>query len=487
MNQKIRTVYYIAACYFVISIALFSVFIYSYRYYFYKIQKITVINEEKTRQDAFLKNLISKFRSHEARIRAEKKSYQDTLRKAAKDELYVVKQALLHANDKKGENKIEPLLESEDDPGFIFKDDAFTEEKLKKILNPNKKSDFEKHFVELFNKLSSNKKSFIQIRRFSKGVLSDPVPISYIQFASTHLELQRGGHRFEWTLRAYGIPDLSKKFNLMDVIQELQRSERIKAEQLVVYAFGKPTPAFQGQYNGIPYEKVEHFSKEALKSADLLHKSFESEEMTFKDDQNTQKVSLLSVLVDPKLKLILASNNDIFEYRWKQFSFYDRNIVPILTYAVLAWFVCPLLVWFAYKMAARFRFNFTLDLDSDSPSPPPHSLTEPYPEPIQNNEEEDVAPLPLPQQDIEQEKVSIPSSEEKTEPKTQEKAKTQIKDLMPMFEQVDQQDIIDIRNNNIRKSEGSFNRNDNSEEDVDYLEGVQSDVLKSLIHKLRNS
>jgi hypothetical protein len=48
-------------------------------------------------------------------------------------------------------------------------------------------------------------------------------------------------------------------------------------------------------------------------------------------------------------------------------------------------------------------------------------------------------------------------------------------------------DVERIRQNNIRKSSSSYNRHEETSEgqDVDYLAGVQSDVLKSLIKKLR--
>jgi hypothetical protein len=53
-----------------------------------------------------------------------------------------------------------------------------------------------------------------------------------------------------------------------------------------------------------------------------------------------------------------------------------------------------------------------------------------------------------------------------------------------------QSDVEKIRQNNIRKSSQSYNRHESSdsekEKDVDYLAGVQSDVLKSLIQKLRD-
>ena len=42
-----------------------------------------------------------------------------------------------------------------------------------------------------------------------------------------------------------------------------------------------------------------------------------------------------------------------------------------------------------------------------------------------------------------------------------------------------------IRMNNIRKSSGDFNRHQDNDSKVDYLAGVQSEVLKSLIKRLR--
>jgi hypothetical protein len=45
--------------------------------------------------------------------------------------------------------------------------------------------------------------------------------------------------------------------------------------------------------------------------------------------------------------------------------------------------------------------------------------------------------------------------------------------------------VHQIRQNNIRKSTGEFNRHQDDEQETDYLAGVQSDVLKSLIKKLR--
>ena len=52
---------------------------------------------------------------------------------------------------------------------------------------------------------------------------------------------------------------------------------------------------------------------------------------------------------------------------------------------------------------------------------------------------------------------------------------------------MDNEDLNQIRNNNIRKSTGSFNRHQDEEENTDYLAGVQSEVLKSLIKKLRDN
>lgn len=51
--------------------------------------------------------------------------------------------------------------------------------------------------------------------------------------------------------------------------------------------------------------------------------------------------------------------------------------------------------------------------------------------------------------------------------------------------QLETKEINQIRENNIRKSTGEFNRHQDEKEDADYLAGVQSDVLKSLIKKLR--
>ena len=51
--------------------------------------------------------------------------------------------------------------------------------------------------------------------------------------------------------------------------------------------------------------------------------------------------------------------------------------------------------------------------------------------------------------------------------------------------QLETKEINQIRENNIRKSTGEFNRHQDDQKDSDYLAGVQSEVLKSLIKKLR--
>ena len=61
-----------------------------------------------------------------------------------------------------------------------------------------------------------------------------------------------------------------------------------------------------------------------------------------------------------------------------------------------------------------------------------------------------------------------------------------LKDPAEMGQPLDHGDVDEIRQNNIRKSSGSFNRRQDNEDDVDFLAGVESDVLKSLIKKLRD-
>jgi hypothetical protein len=260
--------------------------------------------------------------------------------------------------------------------------------------------------------------------------------------------------------------------------------------------------------------------------------------------REVQQHLMNSFFTDPSLGLTFVLHRVINEPEWTDFPFFERNWIPILLYVVLAWLVCPLLFWWGINMSNRFQFNFTVDLDGEDVdtldavmgdrrhSNGPSSLP--------------VSPLPdVPAVMAEQEKSRSTSSQGNKEVSSETEhpndrsvevpsdtpKKTRIdyldspsvgpltrrlmedgpvRDLARSNEAGDpastpvpnqtehkmdlmsssQSDVEKVRQNNIRKSSQSYNRHESSdsekEKDVDYLAGVQSDVLKSLIQKLRD-
>jgi hypothetical protein len=221
-----------------------------------------------------------------------------------------------------------------------------------------------------------------------------------------------------------------------------------------------------------------------------------------------------------------------------QFSFFERNKFPIILYIVLAWMICPILMWVGFKKANRFQFKFTANLEPDEdglslPIPPmdpfassrstfedpvlqkpgpsletdqresPKDKLELNSDPVESEDSklEDVQPvveepLTAPKQNALEDLKAMSAQDEKLGPMTRMamgksddiEAESAPKQTFSETEETGppSSHIEQIRMNNIRKSTGDFNRHQNSDEQVDYLAGVQSDVLKSLIKRLRD-
>ena len=310
--------------------------------------------------------------------------------------------------------------------------------------------------------------------------------------------------------------------------------------RLGIYPYKGGAPLYLGKEHQLDAGKLAYFEENGSKGGVPFFSSPET--FVVKGPYHGQEVQqhlMNSFLTDPSLGLTFVLHRVIYEPEWTQFSFFERNKLPIFLYIVLAWIVCPFLFWWGIRLSNKFQFNFTVDLEGDdvdtldavmgdrrrsaqpfvmsSLSMPelerddpkvqsaapigeaPNHVRQVEPE---HNSKDSLEPAP--HSGVEKKKSEIFESS-KVGPLTRrlledgpvknhkESSKDSVQEVDPKDHTMDlmsssQSDVEKIRQNNIRKSSQSYNRHEGSgkEKDFDCLAGVQSDVLKSLIQKLRD-
>lgn len=503
MDKKKRVFIYITACYIFISLLLSFVFVATYRYYFYEVQKFSILKMGKAREELVLRTIHEQYKHIDKALETKEKIHQDFLKTVAKDKINDIKAALLSHSSKKDLEQIQDDVESRDELDL---------KGIKNYLRPSKKKEAERTFIRLFDELTSDKKGMIQVRRSGEGVPQLPVPMNYIQLEKDTIELYSGGYTFKWTLKAYGLSRKDKGLKAVSV-DDILKSNNLsilgeeELKRLAVYTFGNTKPIYKGESNYIKPAQIDYHVKNALEKGTMFNSEI-TERVQYQSGEAHEKVNIVSIICDPNLKLSFSMIRVIDEDEWMQFPFFSRAKVPILLYAALAWVVCPLLVFIAYKMALKFRFTLTLDLDGEREgfvleNEEPSGLTIDLDNEVEG-EIETVEPASDPQRATplkENENIpnrgdsplSVPVHAEsaKAGPKPAGNGRSsmvkraEVMSSNSPFAQINPNELLDIRENNIRKSQGTFNGREDEDEDVDYLEGVQSDVLKSLIKKLR--
>ena len=497
MEINKRIIGYIAVCYMVISILLFSIFIYSYRFYFYKNQRETVRIINTSKEKLFLMTVVSKIKSHYRTRESEKEFAFAELKREAKVRLSMMSESLKLISEEKNE-KPEPITQEIDDPDFIFDSMPETEKTITKILKPLNKKDSEGLFIQMFDKLNNTLDNKIKIQKFIKGELSQPIPISYIMLGENDLELYNDGFEYKWKIKGFGEIPKIEKVDFLKISDEIKVLDPLRSKRLVIYEANNSNSVYSGEGKVIEFDKIERVVEKAInKPQEVYHTEYFESEVVH-DDQRMAKLRVHSVLIEPELKLTLALSSDIYETDWKQYSFFQRNIYPISVYVILAWVVCPIFAWFALAMGNRFKFHYTVDLESENSGKTPNItdelekdlstpktqsfLTSPFPD-YDEEDTEKQSDNPV-RQTITAQLTQVPFDAEKNKNLKKGNGSASNVDKMPLYENFTGKELEKIRENNIQKAKGVFIPSEDSDEQ-DYLQGVKSDVLKSLISKMR--
>lgn len=498
MEVNKRLISYVSICYLIISILLFSIFIYSYRFYFYKNQKQTQIIHAEAREELILKSIVEKFKAKHEKRELEQKLHMDFLKKAAKSKLQIITESLNAISDSNTKKAEEPIADDIGDPDFIFVDVPEVDKALDKMIKPLNKKDSEGKFIKHFNDLTLNVLDGLRVQRIVKGEYAKPIPISYINLGEKKLALYNDGFEYNWTVRIFGKVKSIKNIDYESLENEIAAMYPNGSKRLKIFYSSNETPVLHGENSDIDFKRIKAIWSKSEELVTMTYISHQTEEKVIYNDQEMLKIRLYSFLIDPETNLTLTLALDILENAWTQFSFFRRNIVPISVFVILAWVICPILAFFAFKMAHKFQFTFTADLEEnrtasdyqeeESQIKKGHTdsfFTTPIPDWEDSSDEEvnhESAQLTQKRQTVTDTLTqSAPSSLSKNE-KTIENQYFNTK-ISP-FSQFNDEELQHIRMNNIKKTQGMFTVKD-AETDIDYLEGVQSDVLRSLISKLR--
>lgn len=501
MSQRQRITIYIALCYFAMSTALFVIFISTYSYYFYKNQRHTVIYKSLNNDEKNIKIALERFRSSYGKYDLIRQEHDRMAKKMAKDKLNSLIIAINAESDPIPLPKPK-IKEKKVDPAEVFIEETAPILKKEPVLKPIAKSELEKPFIDIFNKIVASNKHDVDLRRFTKG-MEQLVDMSYILVDKQKITFYKEGQEFQWEVRAYAIPYQTEKDSIVEKIKLLENDNEIDLRQMVIFRDGQEEPLYQGLASKIDYEEVgPHFERANKLGKPLFLSATPYESYQLNNGQEELQVRYNLYAIDPKMGLCIASTTPIFKSEWMQFSFLERNWQPILAFIVMAWLICPILGWVAYRMASQFKFKFTVDLDGDEgefKTPRSMRYTEPLPErpgegfmtqEICQLDEEEIEDPAAP---VGVAKAGESATNDSPKVSFQELAKQKVSSVPkentsnsrsePI--QLETREVNQIRENNIRKSTGEFNRHHDDEDNSDYLAGVQSEVLKSLIKKLR--
>lgn len=511
-----RLIINIVISYYVVSVMLFAVFILVYRTYFYGVQHQAVISKARQREEVNLRIAQQPFLYAHAKGVVTEQAHLDTLKLWGEQRLGDLVEGLEALSVPEDTGLLEPS--EPEGPSFIETADE-SRDRLEALLKPVSKSEGEQAFLRYFNNFNEKTEGNIAFRLFSNG-MEQVVSMRWVYIDNRSLQLRDAdGKTYDWEIRAYAIPKRHKEMKMDRVVEELLVDHKAFVQRLAIFRYEEPVPLFQGQENKVTPDQLSYYEDRAKAKGSLLFESPPGIPLSgFTMGVEMDKLKLLSFLSDPDLGLTFVMERDVYEYEWTQFSFFNRNKAPIFVYVGLAWVICPLLFWIGIRRASSFRFQFTADLDGDddggldltapanSEAPiealglPPEAK-ELSPKEGRSTESSPTKPQETSSEDEGEEIPPVVEAEIPAELPTVEEP-TRTEPLVPFSERdpepppvahharldspLDLSDVEAIRRSNMQKSSGEFNRHRDEEQDVDYLAGVQSDVLKSLIKKLRD-
>ena len=521
-DKKKQLVTNVAVGYILVSVVLFAIFIFTYRMYWYRIHRKVVEDKAQQSEEVFLIRAMRPFLLEKRKRKARSEAHTELLTRvgsAMLDELEVRLKDISH------EDPIEDFEAPDPEPKFRETPiESDGEKRLDELLKPVMPKSGDGPFESIVRSMSERTRGLIEFRVFENGI-EQMVPLHWSFVGSKQMELRgENGDVLSWDLRAYVNPIKSKKVELKDVEDDFEDLAVGVRQRLGIYSFGELDPIYKGgSYSFVP-TTLDHYEERSQREGKPRYDFPEPLQLRGSHlGEEMDKLRMRSFLSDPDLKLTFVLERDIYEYEWADNNFMFRNRVPILTYAVMAWLVCPFVFWFAVKRTNRFQFQFTADLEGEEdhfassmvPSDPLDLQSEDRPyveereksgdesdgrgsdvtgqlsEDLLESEESSDSEKPVEQkaESVTQKNDVSEISEKKEAPSSPSVGEgpltRRLRDPAEMGQPLDRGDVDEIRQNNIRKSSGSFNRNHDNEEDVDYLAGVESDVLKSLIKKLR--
>ncbi len=478
INKTKRLFIYLALCYFAVTLALFVVYYASASFYFYRVHKSNVLSGIQGQEEVFLYKLLTDLRAVKNLEKAREEYYREVLKKIGAEKLASVATAVEFCADLMRKQEASASHMEGKPPGKA--ENPESSGRLRDIINSSGKPGFTDELIGLIEKVGGGTGDHIRLRLSGEGAPRDPQPLEYLELANRTLAIENdAGEKRTWTLRSFGRPSPPLSGDgYAAVLHRYEKENPNPMSRLAIFRFGGGAPYYQGKANSMDSTGLESHEKESLdKGLEVFNVQAPASEEVVRDGQPGEEVILKASISDPDLQFTLALTQRVSEQFWrKPFSFFDRNQVVILTFFVLAWVVFPLIAYIAYRFAIKMRFNMTLDLDGERNE----ELL-----PGENAEEELAAhqPLTVPT-------AAAPPPDEKPAPQAMAAimaGPSPAKNAATLFEEFRSKDISEIRTNNIRKSKGMFNasRDLNDRANVDYLEGVQSDVLKSLLKKLR--
>jgi hypothetical protein len=507
MTKRQRLLTNVALSYIVVSALLFSIFVITYRVYFYRIQEQMVITRARQNEKIFLNAVAEALHSAQEVAKVKQETYEENMKWTAKLRLKDLTRSI-EALSKSLAPTVDAALEEPSSTRPFVDPDQEARDRLKKLLQPVKPAlDEEKVFLSMLDNFNQESKGYLVVKRFAPGY-DQMVELSLIFVSSQSLKIPLKDKTLEWELRIYIEPYHAIKLSYDSIIKRFMQQDPLSTNRLGVYAYGQKQPIFVGTEHQLDAGKLEYFENKGSKQAAVIFESPDPYKVkgVYEGEEVYQNL-LNSFYSDPELGLNLVLNRVILEPEWTQFSFFERNKEPILLYIILAWIICPLLFWWGIKKSTRFQFQLTANLDADedddvvdlispresfqSLSGADHHQPNPPKEPLSQHEALDTKKTKevvehLPEKSATDRSEDLDKKlpkENSVGPLTRRLQEEQLEKMS--VDVTSKSDIESIRLNNIRKSSGSFNRHQEEESQADYLAGVQSDVLKSLIKKLR--
>lgn len=487
-QNSTRLAIYLAISYFIVSALLFVVFYISGKTYFFNVQKDAVINRVQGDEGVFLYNILKELQAVREIEESQEQSYREVLKSLGDEKLGLIVSAL--------ESKLESLQKEASRSSPIEELGLPGETRSTDPQLTTGKLQLDVEIPEYFKSLAGKPGDMIIARLSGPNLRREPHPLEYLELAETSLHLPKGGKSATWSVTTYGKPYSSKDSEgNSKVFRQFEKSHGEFVRRLVVFPMGSQDPSFRGSNNVTESVGMELIEKSAVEKGDHVLKHHQPEtKLVNSGGRLEEEVVISTVLADPELRMTLCLVNTIPEFTWTSYSFFERFKKVIWVYAILAWVIFPLAAYVAYRLAVKLRFKMTLDLEADEGDEDKDFHDSGYTRELSKTETPPVAHPPRVQETSHaQEKKGTPPAVETnsaSHTKTSEPIMEPVnKDYRSsIFEELRPREHSMIRLNNIRKSMGTFNSStEKRPENVDYLRGVQSDVLKSLIKRLRDS